>query len=360
MDRSLAPRVEIVTGLARLEELAGPWEALRARCPGATPFQSPAWLIPWWRAFAQGGLRAVALHGADRLAGMAPLYLASGDAGSPRWLLLGSGNTDHLDVLAEPGAEAELAEAVAEVLEREDADQADFLQLPPGSVLFQLPSVWRAERLAGDACPAILLSDTPGAGLDDIVPRKFAARLRQARRRLSAAGRADVESAEGEPVERAEALFGELVRLHAAAWQARGGPGVLTDRVVQRFHRDVVRAAHPLGLLDLRALRLNGRVVAAYYGFRDAGGAYYYLGGFDPDAGALSPGTLMVADAVEAAARRGAARFDFLRGREPYKYYWGAVDVPSFRLRLVVPARGPFTQEAALYCPNGLAKSRQN
>src|SRR5690349_6915700 len=129
MDRSLSPHVELVTGLARLEELAGPWEALRARCPGATPFQSPAWLIPWWRAFGRGGLRMVALHRPGRLAGMAPLYLASGGAVSLRWLLLGSGNTDHLDVLAEPGAEDELAQAVAEVLEREEADQADFLQL---------------------------------------------------------------------------------------------------------------------------------------------------------------------------------------------------------------------------------------
>ena len=37
-----------------------------------------------------------------------------------------------------------------------------------------------------------------------------------------------------------------------------------------------------------------------------------------------------MADAV----REGATRFDFLRGREPYKYDWGATDTPQLRRRV--------------------------
>ena len=33
---------------ARNPELAAEWASLWKRCPAATPFQHPAWLVPWW------------------------------------------------------------------------------------------------------------------------------------------------------------------------------------------------------------------------------------------------------------------------------------------------------------------------
>jgi CelD/BcsL family acetyltransferase involved in cellulose biosynthesis len=88
------------------------------------------------------------------------------------------------------------------------------------------------------------------------------------------------------------------------------------------------------GLLDLRALRLDGRAIAVQYGFRDARRAYPYLGGFDPALASWSPGTTILAAVIEAALRRGAAEVDFLRGREPYKYRWGVRDRPTMRRRV--------------------------
>jgi len=41
--------VEEVTTSAEVEALAPAWDDLWRRAPGATPFQSPAWLLPWWR-----------------------------------------------------------------------------------------------------------------------------------------------------------------------------------------------------------------------------------------------------------------------------------------------------------------------
>jgi CelD/BcsL family acetyltransferase involved in cellulose biosynthesis len=58
----------------------------------------------------------------------------------------------------------------------------------------------------------------------------------------------------------------------------------------------------------------------------------YYNAGVDPDARDLSPGVVMVARYVERALAGGKRRIDFLRGDEPYKYEWGAVDEPIQRL----------------------------
>ena len=64
--------VEVATddeGLASLEE---DWWDLWRRTPGATPFQSPAWLIPWWGRFHPGELFVIAVRCERRLVGLAP------------------------------------------------------------------------------------------------------------------------------------------------------------------------------------------------------------------------------------------------------------------------------------------------
>ncbi len=53
-----------------------------------------------------------------------------------------------------------------------------------------------------------------------------------------------------------------------------------------------------------------------------------------PAAAARSPGTLALAAALESARDEGLSELDLLRGREPYKYRWGAEDRLHFARRL--------------------------
>ena len=57
---------------------------------------------------------------------------------------------------------------------------------------------------------------------------------------------------------------------------------------------------------------------------------YLYISGFDPEYAPLSPGTLMFGHSIAHAMGEGAREFDFLRGRERYKYFWGARDRPCY------------------------------
>ncbi len=324
-------RCTLVTSPRDLERLTPAWEALRVRCPTATPFQSPAWTIPWWHAFGRGRLRVIAVWSGTRLAGLVPLQLEDG------LRLIGAGNSDHLDALYEPGAGPLACRAVEQLLAGAggEVSAAEFAQLPLSSPLLEIRAAGRRiERSANEPCPVVPLA-AGATVLGDVVPAGFAKKIAQARRHAAGSGRLRLERADGGPVEQALAIFSDVVRLHTAAWHARGKPGVLADGSVRAFHDNVIRRAHPLGLLDLYRLRLDDRTTAAYYGFRDARRAYYYLSGFDPAFSALSPGTLVVAAALEAALGRGASAFDFLRGREAYKYRWGARDEPTGLLRVV-------------------------
>ena len=140
----------------------------------------------------------------------------------------------------------------------------------------------------------------------------------------------------------AEEVLEAHLRLHAARWERRGEEGVLAAERVQRAHRESLPGLLRSGALRLYAMRLEGRIVATVQGFRDPPGragfrVYFYLGGFDPVVERLSPGMLVVGFAIEDALAEGAVAVDFLRGQEPHKYAWGAVDTPTTRRRLIPP-----------------------
>ena len=85
--------------------------------------------------------------------------------------------------------------------------------------------------------------------------------------------------------------------------------------------------------MRLTFLTVGGRRIAAGIHFETADGYLYYNAGVDPDARDLSPGVVHGPSLHRTGDRdRRAPRIDFLRGDEPYKYEWGAVDEPIQRL----------------------------
>src|SRR5512137_3199517 len=91
-------RIESIHSPGRLREIASEWDYLCRRCPTATPFQSPAWLIPWYEHLGGGEMRVLAFWIGGELAGIAPLEERYQET-TPRLTLAGEGITDYLDVL---------------------------------------------------------------------------------------------------------------------------------------------------------------------------------------------------------------------------------------------------------------------
>lgn len=334
----LKPAAEVgeVATAEGLERLRPEWAALWARCPEATPFQSPEWVLAWWHQFGGAEPWALTLRRAGRLVGLLPLFVWRDPQGVRKALVIGTGLSDYLDALVEPGADGGAEQLLARVAsESHRWDVCEFHQLRGSSpLLAALPSTGcRDEVVAGDPCPVLRLPDR----VDDLngrVPAGLLSKLGYYRRRAAAAGPVRVDGADERNFDE---LFDALLRLHAARWSAAGQPGVLADAAVRRFHREAACGLLRAGVLRLYGLRIGGEVAAALYGFQAHGRAYYYVGGFDPAFGPLSPGTLVVGHAIEEAVREGCREFDFLRGREEYKYRWGAADRPTRRRCLWPP-----------------------
>ncbi len=289
-----------------LEAIRPEWSELWDRCPSATPFQTPEWLVSWWEAFGTGNLAALALWKERRLAGFAPFHIVGGAL-----RLLGAGISDYLDVLVGPEFRAETAQALWAAMRRFPCRSFEFTDLPFDSVLLErVPA--GAVVVPCAVCPVLEL------------PPSKVRNVRRYRRRLG-----PLENASPDTLgEFLEALF----LLHGARWNEVGKPGVLDDMVLKSFHRRAAAALFKTGRLLLCGVRRGGSLAAVVYGFKSRHRIWLYLSGFAPAAARLSPGTVALGLALEQAALAGCREADFLRGTEPYKYVWGARDQHTFRL----------------------------
>lgn len=318
-----------IRDIAKLEALAGEWEALHGRVPFASPFQHPSWLLPWWAHFGSGELLTFAMRDQGRLAGIVPLFLHEWN-GRRQVTLLGTGCSDYLGVLAEPASRYEVEEQLWERLyaERHRWDLCDLQDLGPrywvngcGPLQFAL-------------VPQYTCAEMPLPGSADLyfenLPHGLRRNLRRYRQKLDEQGSVAFHKATNESFRGA---FQSMIRLHELNWSSRSEEGMFCG-TLRDFHQ---RAAHTLAEQDIArcyTMTLNDRPIAAIYGFLDKKRFWSYQCGFLPEMARFSPGSLMLEFVLRDAIASGATQFDFLRGEEEYKRTWGARFGISFRLVL--------------------------
>lgn len=323
--------IETIASVDELYGLQPEWLALWQRSSIATPFQSPDWLIPWWEHFGAGELCVAVLREGASVVAVAPFFVSN--ESPPRLRFIGSGNTDYLDVLVDDHAPGDgAATIIRHLCQSRGWDRIVLDHLRADSPLMRAsacPEVLEYVE-AQDACPVLSL---PGAADEFIegLPRQLRQNLAYYRRKLTLLGETTFDQA----VENNFAeLFDALIRLHEARWRTINTTGVLFECDVQNFHRDAAKGLMAHHALRLYGLRFEGNLIACLYGFHHAHRTYYYLGGFDPTFAAFSPGTILIAHAIHEAIHEEATSFDFLSGRENYKYKWGAVDELIYRKQL--------------------------
>lgn len=315
-----------------LTALAPAWERLWRTDADATPFQHPAWLLPWWRQFGHGDLRTVAMYREGELVGLLPFYIyarADGRDGSERHLLpIGMGTTDYLDGLFAPKCTSEeICEGLRTLRAAGGWDVAYVNQLRGSSrLLGALQGGKMATRsISSDNCWRM-----PAARIPDL-PQKIRRGAMYYRNRANRAGNLELAWADASNVLE---WFDTFERLQHERWQASGKRGVLADERVVQWHRVALPGLAIAGLLRMYALRLNGEAIAMLYALFDPPercqrSLYVYLPAFSMRRAHLRPGTLMLAFAGEQAADEGVQTIDLLRGNEPYKQMWHAEAVAT-------------------------------
>lgn len=330
--------IDVITRPEDIDQLAPQLRELWLRSANPTIFTSPEWISAWWSSFGDGELHALVQRDGGTLVTFAPFFVHRGADDEPELTLIGIGNSDYLDVTAT--SRHDITAVMREILAwsvRHKVRRAEWPQLRADATLAEaeLPSGWGCALQDSVPSPVVALPWTDSA-FDRQMSPKLARNLRHARRTAAARGGVWFEHASGQAVDNAiETLFA----LHAARWQAAGQHGVLADPAVQRFHHAVARAADACGTLRLIRLAIAGETAGVLYGFTTPASACYYIGGMNPAMAGFSPGALLIREAIHRAIDEGAVEFDFLAGREVYKYRWGARDRRVLHCRLRHHAR---------------------
>jgi len=297
--------VAVIRSDGALYALAEEWHDLFRRCPEATPFQSPSWLLPWWYVFGTGRPVVATLRDSGRLAGVLPLYILD-----DKVLPIGAGITDYQDVLLEPGQPVDAAsDLLAAALCDAGVVRCDLIDLPPGAMLLRAasPSGWTAADYRSDPCPVLTLGRVPAGKRRD---------LRQYGHRADRIGGFATHIATPDTI---ETILPALLALHEDRHPGR-------DARLRRFHELAAPALLRDGLLRVHVLELRDRLAAGYYTLLARDRILFYLSGFDPAFARESPGTLLMGEIIAQAAAENRGELHFLRGNEPYKYAWGAED----------------------------------
>jgi CelD/BcsL family acetyltransferase involved in cellulose biosynthesis len=319
LERAAEFGTNIAHSLSDLDALAPEWHELWKRDPNATPFQSPAWLIPWAKHFTAGEFCCISVRAEGQLFAFIPTFAwHNPETFARELLLLGTGISDYCDALCAPGHEHAIEAAMERLRDCGGWDVLNFQELRASSRLLN-------ERSESQSIAPVIELPSALDELGDVIPKAQLQNLNYYRRRA-----AKLESCRWQIADRQslDGMLNELFALHSARWCERG---VFVHEKLRAFHREAARGLLSIGALRLYRLTIGSETAAVLYGFSSHGRTYYYLSGFDPKFASVSPGTLIIGHAIEQAVREGCTHFDFLRGAERYKYLWGAKDTQTFR-----------------------------
>lgn len=327
--------IRVHESLPSLETLRPAWEALLDQVPGASTFSTWEWLAPWWRAYAEGQkLHALGFHDSGgRLVALALLsihhhQLCKGLSLSVLRLMGdGSGDSDNLDLLALPGYEEKMIDALLDYLDSRaglwDICELNTMPLasPAGDVLLDRlrRRGWKNRRRLQ---PGIVI-DLPEnwENYRKQLPHNARAQLGRYLRRLEKSHTVRFRKCAGED----EIEFGleALFRLHQARWQREGDQGSFAVPERRRFYRELSILLARRGWLELWLLDLDGQTVAAEFDFRYRDTVYMLQAGFDPEYWDKHVGYVLRSHVLQECIAGGVRRYDFLGGEGGYKERWG-------------------------------------
>ena len=322
--------------------LRSEWELLIDEDPHATLFQGPRYLSTWHRILAPGTpVRVHTVHRDGRLIGVVPD--ANEREGSPtgpvevRRFQGGTEVTDYLGPVSRTEDRTDVSDAYLSNL-REDVDWDEFVAggLPRDggwAEAFRRGAARHGLRVVQedveDVCPVLDLTGGYDAYLQRL-PGKLRQELTRKMRKLARdAGDLDlVEVPGGDVAEQMDEFLDQAAQSHPEK------AGFFEREEMHAWFRGLAEEFVPDGTFRLHRLEVGGLPAATGVSLVHGGRWGLYNTAFDPTLGSFAPGMVLVSLLVQRAAEEGCTTFDLLRGAEPYKYRFGAVDRPLQRLTL--------------------------
>lgn len=322
-----------ITSTEQFRELESEWNQLTAE-----PLRGFDWNFAWWTSFGTGcELRIYCCEHDGRIVGIAPFFVDHW-LGQKRLRFLGSGSTcsDYAEIISLPAHRNDfVTEIAADINNASNISMVELEGVCGGTqddlICEQLGnSFWRYQ---GELEPTWILK-IPETWEQFVIStgQSLRRKVKKAVKRLET-GEINVCST------RDKLDFGSafdiLVELHQERFVSKGEPGVFSDPRFESFLRMAVRSLCSKNRAEILVAYSQGNPIVAQLYLLGEQGPQLYQSGVRMEAMKLEPGHLLFTYAVRKAIENGFRVFDFLRGSEAYKPYWGAVPRPLLNIRYV-------------------------
>jgi CelD/BcsL family acetyltransferase involved in cellulose biosynthesis len=319
--------------LESFDGLVSSWPDLRQRLRWDSVFVLPWWLAVWWQAFGAGAEPYLcAVRQGETVIGIAPL-LVKGEEAS----FIGSADVcDYLDFVVAPGREQDFFDLLLADLQQKGVTRLDLRCLRPDSTAATDLVQMARNRGYEVSCQQEDVSfelDLPSTWHEylGMLTTKQRHEVRRKLRRLRQAGDVNYHLVDGgEALPHVMDVFLKLFR------ESREGKAAFMTPRMESFFVSLAGAMVEAGLLKFGVLEFNASPVAAVMCFDYRDSVYLYNSGYDPQYSSLSVGLLSKVLCIRDSIERRKRRFDFLKGREAYKYRLGGREVPIYNCQIVL------------------------
>lgn len=324
---------EVVHSLEDFKQLRSVWGRFQV-----DPMNSFAWNLSWWNAFqTHGDLHMMKFERAGSIVGIAPFYIDRWfGLKRLRFLATGDACTDYADIVCDPLHYELCAWSLAEYIGQQKFDVVELEctrdDRLPKLLKRSLSRRYRFDHRIAEPTWRLELPETWDAFVGG-TKKSLRRKINKASRRLDS-GECVIESTSfGLCLETAYETFREL---HTRRLNSTGKPGMFADPQFEQFIESVVYEFASEGRCEIVLAKHEGRPIAAQLYFVSNLGFQLYNSGYDPDAMQMEPGHLLFTAMTQRAIKRGDPCVDFLRGNEPYKEFWGAVQYSQKKLRMII------------------------
>jgi CelD/BcsL family acetyltransferase involved in cellulose biosynthesis len=182
------------------------------------------------------------------------------------------------------------------------------LYLPISAALEQEPTANKpTEKKAAEKKPGDKKPEAQAPWLAGTRP-KFRSHLRRSKRQLEEQGTLACKHFDAADPEALQKFYD----LEASGWKGAEGTAIQCDPQTRQFYDLVAQAAARDGYLSLDFLELNGKPIAAHFGFNLRGRYFLAKAGYDEAFRRQGPGQLLMHEILSETPQRGLREFDFV------------------------------------------------
>ncbi len=328
-------KVERIRDPESLEELKDSWNKLLFSSEQNCIFLTHEWISSWWKCFSEDNSLEILIFKDEEgsLAGIAPFmttdkilrFIASQEV------------SDYCDVITLKERRAEFHENLLSYLNTNYSyiKKIELMNLKASSpTLSFLPSLapefgYSSSCTETEVAPLLELPSS----YEDYMKGLSKKNRHELRRKLKR-----IESLEGVKITKVtdtrelQSSLETFIALHKEGspskerfWEKKG----MSD-----FFQEIASRFSLQKWVELNLLFYEDRIMAALLNFSYLDTVYFYNVAFNKDYARYSPGLFLFNHCIKQAISEGKKKADFLRGREKYKYYFGAEDSKIFRLIL--------------------------